>query len=193
MANSPSFDEIAERLSGPLRRYLQRLVGDPYTADDLLQQTLLRIGQGLASFEGRSSVKTWAFSIATRAAIDHLRKTGGKLRVVEASDLEELPGEDEEVGERLVIDEMNSCIREEIDSLPSDYRAAIVLHDLEGLTARETAEIMRCSLATAKIRIHRARQRLKKALERDCTFYHGSDQTLRCDRKAADPDARPTG
>jgi RNA polymerase sigma-70 factor (ECF subfamily) len=86
---------------------------------------------------------------------------------------------------------MNACIREEIDSLPGDYRAAIVLHDLEGLTAAETAEIVGCSLATAKIRIHRARLRLQKALERDCTFYYDSDQILRCDRKGADPDAEP--
>jgi len=189
MSSSPSFDDVADQLSGPLRRYLQRFVGDPCTADDLLQETLLRIDQGLASFEGRSSVKTWAFSIATRTAIDHLRKSRDKLRVAEASDMERLPAGDEEVGERLVLDEMNSCIRGEIDSLPGDYRAAIILHDLEGLTAAETAEIMGCSLATAKIRIHRARQRLRKALERDCTFYYGSDQTLRCDRKTADPDA----
>jgi len=189
----PSFNEVADQLSGPLRRYLQRFVGDPYAADDLLQETLLRIDRGLASFEGRSSVKTWAFSIATRTAIDHLRKTRGELRIAEASDVEGLSVGDEEIGERLVIDEMNSCIREEIDSLPADYRAAIVLHDLEGLTAAETAEVMGCSLATAKIRIHRARQRLKAVLERDCTFYFGSDQTLRCDRKATGPHTDPAG
>lgn len=54
---------------------------------------------------------------------------------------------------------MNICIREETDSLPGDYRAAILLHDLEGLTAVETVEMVGGSLATAKIRIHRARQR----------------------------------
>jgi len=57
------------------------------------------------------------------------------------------------VDERLIIDEMNSCVREVIDSLPEDYRAAIVLHDLEGQSAKETAEVVGCSVATAKIRI----------------------------------------
>ena len=191
MSKAPSFDELAKQLSAPLQRYLQRFVGDPYTAEDLLQETLLRISNGLPGFEGRSSPKTWAYSIATRTAIDHLRRIKNSLRAVEVDVEGSLPGADEDVEERLIIDEMNACIREEIDSLPGDYRAAIVLHDLEGLTAAETAEIVGCSLATAKIRIHRARLRLQKALERDCTFYYDSDQILRCDRKGADPDAEP--
>ena len=78
---------------------------------------------------------------------------------------------------------MNSCIREEIDSLPENYRAALLLHDIEGLTAAQTAEATGCSLANAKVRIRRARARLQKALERDCTFYADGDQPLRCDRK----------
>lgn len=191
MPETPSFDELAQQLSEPLQRYLRRFVGDPYAAEDLLQETLLRISRGLPGFEGRSSPKTWAYSIATRTAIDHLRKAKGSLPAAEADIEGGLPGPADDVSERLVIDEMNTCIREEIDSLPAEYRAAIVLHDLEGLTAAETAEIAGCSLATAKIRIHRARLRLKQVLQRDCTFYYDSDQTLRCDRKGSDPDAEP--
>jgi RNA polymerase sigma-70 factor (ECF subfamily) len=82
-----------------------------------------------------------------------------------------------------VLDQMNECIRQEIDALPADYRAAMILHDLEGLTAVQTARILDCTLATAKIRIHRARQRLKQYLKRDCEFYRDDDQVLRCDRK----------
>ncbi|MHC4340454.1 MAG: RNA polymerase sigma factor [Planctomycetota bacterium] len=192
MPNAPTFDEVAEQLSQPLQRYLERFVGEPYTAEDILQETLLRISKGLPGFEERSSLKTWAFSIATRAAIDHLRRSKNASRIAEVDAEEEFPGVDEDVGERLVIDEMNTCIREEIDSLPGDYRAALILHDLEGLTAVETAEISGCSLATAKIRIHRARARLRQALSRDCTFYYDRNQTLRCDRKPRDPDAGPT-
>jgi len=192
MSGAPRFDEVAEQLSGPLQRYLQRFVGEPHAAEDLLQETLLRISKGLPGFEGRSSLKTWAFSIATRTAIDHLRSIKDSTRIAEVDVEESLSGIDQEVGERLVIDEMNTCIREEIDSLPGDYRAAILLHDLEGLTAAETAEISGCSLATAKIRIHRARARLRQALKKDCTFYHDRDQTLRCDRKPRGPDAGPS-
>jgi RNA polymerase sigma-70 factor (ECF subfamily) len=192
VSNAPSIDEVADRLSAPLRRYLLRFVGEPYTAEDLLQETLVRIAKGLPGFERRSSLKTWAFRIATTTAIDHLRKCKDTPSIVAVDESEALAAEEPGVGERLVIDEMNSCVRDEIDSLPGDYRAAIVLHDLEGLTAAETAEIAGCSTATAKIRIHRARARLKKALENDCTFYYDRDQVLRCDRKGHAPEVGPS-
>jgi RNA polymerase sigma-70 factor (ECF subfamily) len=84
-----------------------------------------------------------------------------------------------------VVDEMNACVRQVIDSLPEDYRAALVLHDLEGLNAQQVAEICGCSLATAKIRIHRARHRLRGALQQQCEFYRDGDDVFRCDRKAS--------
>jgi RNA polymerase sigma-70 factor (ECF subfamily) len=102
---------------------------------------------------------------------------------VEVDDSVELPDADRPVDERLVIDEMNECVRQVIDSLPEDYRAALVLHDLEGHSAAETAEICGCSLPTAKIRIHRARFRLRGALQEKCDFYRDSESVLRCDRK----------
>ena len=89
-----------------------------------------------------------------------------------------------ELGEQVIIDEMNSCVREVIEHLPHDYRAAIVLHDLQGLTADETAEVCDCSVATAKIRIHRGRKRLREALSKECQFYYDRNQVLRCDRKS---------
>ena len=184
----PTFEELTEQLSGPLQRYLGRFAGDHQSAEDLLQETLMRISRGLPGFEGRSSLKTWAFSVATRTAIDHLRKSKAGSQIVEIEDAGDLPDPDDLIGERLVIDEMNSCIRDEIDSLTGDYRAAIILHDLEGLTGAETAEIVGCSLATAKIRIHRARARLKKILKKDCNFYRDENQVFRCDRKGSEPE-----
>lgn len=177
------FEEVAAQLSGPLQRYLGRLVGDQAAADDLLQEALLKIARGLPSFEGRSSLKTWCFTIATRVAADHFRRPATKARTVGIDETEKLPVSSLEVDQRLVIDEMSACVRGVIDALPADYRAALVLHDLEEMTAAETAEICGSSLATAKIRIHRARVRLKRALEEECSFYRGGDGVFRCDRK----------
>jgi len=175
--------EVAASLSEPLLRYLVRYVGEPAVAQDLLQETLIRVDRGLPGFEGRSSLKTWAFSIATRVAADYFRQPDNRVHIVDVDETAELSDADRSVDQRLVIDEMNACVREVIDSLPEDYRAAIVLHDLEGLSAIETAEVCGCSVATAKIRIHRARNRLRQALERECLFYRDDDNVLRCDRK----------
>ena len=71
-----------DELVGPLRHYLRRYAGDSELADDLLQETLIRISRGLAQFEGRAELKTWAFSIATRVAADHFRKPANRLSIV---------------------------------------------------------------------------------------------------------------
>ena len=178
------FEDVAQELSDPLRRYLERLVGYRASAVDLVQVTLVKIARGLPEFEGRSSIKTWAFTIATRVATDHFRRPHSRAQMVEIDESVPVLDSDVEIGQRLVIDEMNSCVRGVIDSLPEDYRMALVLHDLEGLTAAQTAEIVGCSLATAKIRIHRARRRLKEALNKQCDFYRDEENVFRCDRKS---------
>lgn len=182
-ARQPSIEKIVEELSQPLLRYLQRYTGDRAIAEDLLQETLIRIARGLPAFAGRASVKTWAFSIASRVAADHFRSPDRRASIVEVDEAAEVPDPDRAIDERIVVDEMNACVRQVIDSLPADYRAALVLHDLEGLSAAEVAEISGCTLATAKVRIHRARQRLGEALQRECDFYRDGDNVLRCEPK----------
>ncbi len=175
------FEDVARELAEPVLHYLERYVGEPALADDLRQETLLRVHQGLSTFSGKSSIKTWVFSIAHRVAADHYRQPGRKAEMVELDD------EHADIGlatdERLVVDEMNECVRQVINDLPDSYREALVLHDIEGLTAEQTAEVLDCTVATAKIRIHRARLRLKAALESTCEFYRDSESILRCDRK----------
>jgi RNA polymerase sigma-70 factor (ECF subfamily) len=179
----PSLGQIAEELSPSLLRYLRRYVGDPDLAEDLLQETLVRIARGLPSFGGRAQLKTWAFSIATRVAADHYRQPANRVRIVDVAEAPDVPDPDPSVEQRLVVDEMSVCVRQVIDSLPEGYRAALVLHDLEGLSAAQTAEISDCSLATAKIRIHRARRRLAAAMREQCEFYRDADNVLRCNPK----------
>jgi RNA polymerase sigma-70 factor (ECF subfamily) len=178
------FSDIARELSPALLRYLERYTGERAAAEDLLQESLLRISRGLASYQGRAALKTWAYAIATRVAADYFRSPARGIAIV-ATDAatEQVPDGEPRIDERIVVDEMNACVRQVIDGLPQDYRAALVLHDLEGLGAGEVAEVCGCSLATAKMRIHRARLRLKRALEKQCEFYRDADDVLRCDRK----------
>jgi RNA polymerase sigma-70 factor (ECF subfamily) len=174
--------DIARRLSGPLHRHLLRRVGDRAVADDLLQEALIRVSRGLPSFDGRSSVKTWAFAIATHVAADHFRGAGPATQASEIDDAM-LVDPTPSVDDRLVVDEMNVCVRQIVASLPADYRDAVVRHDLEGSSAKEMADLCGCSVATAKIRIHRGRTRLKAAFEEQCTFHRDTDLVLRCSRR----------
>lgn len=182
-ASDLPFEAAAREVSRAVLDYLVRYVGDPGVAEDLLQETLIRMNKGLARFERRASIKTWAFAIASRVAADYLRHPQRQTQLVDLEEAEAVADPASGVDERLVIGEMDECIRRTIDTLPDSYRTALILHDLEGLTAEQVAEIGECSLATAKIRIHRARQRLKDALAHRCTFYRDQDAVFRCDRK----------
>lgn len=175
----PSFEELAASLSEQLTAYLARMTGNAADADDLLQETLIRIARALPTFEGRSSPKNWAYRIATNVAIDFLRKTK-EGRFTEFGESEDRSNVDEE--DRLVLDEMNECVRGVIDGLPPDYRAALILFNLQGKSVAETAQILDISVSAAKVRIHRAKARLKEELNRQCDFYTSDQGNVRCDR-----------
>ena len=167
----------------PVLRYLQRYTGNHALAEDLHQETLLRIARGFAGFDGRASLKTWAFAIANRVAADYFRQPEKQKQIVDLDEADEIPDPDRDIGQRLIEDEMNQCVRQVIDSLPANYRAALILYDLEALSIEQTAEICQCSVANAKIRLHRARQRLKEALQKQCAFYRDDEGVYRCERK----------
>jgi RNA polymerase sigma-70 factor (ECF subfamily) len=175
------FDTLAREYSPLLRRFLQRQIGNPATAEDLLQETLLRVARGLAGFAGRASVKTWMFTIASNVVMDHLRQPDRRQHIVDIEEAAQIDDGRVTVEARMEFDEMNQCVRGVIDSLPPDYRTALILHDLEDMDCAQTAQVMGVSVGAAKVRIHRARARLKAALEQSCGFYHDSDNVFRCE------------
>jgi RNA polymerase sigma-70 factor (ECF subfamily) len=179
-----SVDSVLTEISLPVLLYLERYVGNRSLAEDLQQETLLRIARGFNTFDGRSSLKTWSFSIANRVAADYFRQPERRQQIVELDEANDAVDPDREIGERVIEDEMNHCVRQVIDSLPDNYRAALILYDLEELSIEQTAEACQCSVANAKIRIHRARLRLKEALKNQCAFYRDDEGVYRCDRKA---------
>lgn len=181
-SSSVRFEEAAAELSRPLLHYLDAFVGERTTAEDLVQETLIRMSKGFDAFRGEASLKTWAFSIATRVASDHFRKPENRLKIVGVDEGPDLPDPDAAAEEVAVLKEMNACIRQVIDSLPECYRAPLILHDLEGLSVAETAAICESPVPATKIRIHRARRRLEEALRAQCNLYHDSRNVLRCDR-----------
>ncbi len=172
-------------------RYLKR-IANPDDAEDLSQEVFDKINKGLNKFQGRSSLSTWIYRIATNTAIDKSRFAAYKYEMVHHSFEDGTSHEssgDPVVPASLVTDqlvirkEMSDCINEFVDTLPPDYRTVIVLSDLEGFVNKEIAEILGISLDNVKIRLHRARAKLKKALQEGCDFYYTDGNTLACDRK----------
>jgi RNA polymerase sigma-70 factor (ECF subfamily) len=191
MVSDHEFNEIFDEYHPRILRYLTRIVG-PDEAEDLSQEVFDKISRGLSRFQGKSSLSTWIYRIATNTAIDRSRSTAYKYgkthhpfeddKSHESSDVTVAPTSP--VTDQLVIrKEMSDCVNEFIDNLPPDYRTVIVLGELEGFANKEIAQILGISLENVKIRLHRARATLKNALREGCDFYYSEGNTLACDRK----------
>lgn len=183
------FDVIYREYKPKIERYLSRLCGEA-DAQDLTQTVFLKVSQSLAGFRGESSLATWIYRIATNAAHDHALSSRTKQRKtelffddVDAADdipVQSLSG----TGQEHILKEMNACIRGIVDQLPENYRTVLLLSEFEGFTNPEIAEMLGLSIETVKIRLHRARTHLRKAMECQCDLYRDGRNELMCDKKS---------
>jgi RNA polymerase sigma-70 factor (ECF subfamily) len=187
-----SFADIHASHREGISRYLHRMTRDLSLAEELTQESFIRVSRGLRNFRGESKLSTWLYRIATNVYLDHRRKEASRVpdpeafppALIDPPDPASLSGSGPKLPDRLFEDsEMGSCIREFVDRLAPDQRAVVILHDLEGLKNTEIAQILDCSLDTVKIRVHRARQKLKALLGEHCDFDYSQEDELRCDRK----------
>lgn len=173
------FQEVYDAFQPKMLRYMARMVSEN-EAEDLTQEVFVKLSRALNTYRGEASLSTWVYRIATNTALDRLRSPS--FQRMEPITLSDDPIEDggrtvlvkEEkppVEKQLIRDEMNDCIRGYIEKLPDDYRIVLILSEHEGLRNSEIAEILAISLDTVKIRLHRAKAKLKKELEEHCEFY----------------------
>jgi RNA polymerase sigma-70 factor (ECF subfamily) len=189
------FSDIYDEYHEKLLHYLQRMIGKN-DAEDVTQEVFVKIDNGLNDFEGKSSLSTWLYRIATNAALDRMKcrffredsKTMTLNNISKEPEAGNICLEEKSLSsERQAIrNEMNECIREFVDRLPTDYKTVIILSELKELKNQDIADILGVSLDTVKIRLHRARARLKEEFEAGCEFYRNEDNELACDRKSED-------
>ncbi len=190
------FPKIYDSFRPKILRYLTRLVGE-YEAEDLTQEVFIKIDQALKTFRGESQLSTWIYRIATNTALDRLRNRSFQ-RIAQKSSSNNLIAEGKietknlwtgektlSVEQQLIRQEMHECIRNVVENLLPNYRTVLVLSEFEELKDKEIAEILGLSLNTIKIRLHRARAKLRKELETHCNFYHDERNELACYLKNA--------
>lgn len=112
-----------------------------------------------------------------------MRRPVNKVQLVDLDEAGDIVDQAQEIGDKVIADEMSDCVRKVIDSLPDAYRSTLLLHDLQDFSLEQTAEIAGSTPGATKIRLHRARQRLRAALDQQCDFYHSRQGVFRCDRK----------
>lgn len=176
--------------------YVLSIAGSPDEAEDLTQEIFLRAHDRLSSLQDPAKLLPWLYRIATNACYDRFRqasfrnrpqsldgKTGGEA---ESTPSEPADKNAPRLDKLMEQDEMSACVRKYLMDLPDTYRAVMLLHDVEGLTNLEIAEMLGISLATAKIRLHRARERLRAALSEACSFSTDERGVVVCEPKPID-------
>lgn len=180
---SPDFKEIYQNFYMPIFRYVTRLVG-PYEAEDLTQEVFFKINQSLDSFRGDAKLSTWVYRIATNTSIDHMRRNQTSDRASkELTSKIAIQSQVIDLNSQVIRNEMNDCIHLLINDLPEQYRMVLVLKEFEGFSNSEIASILGVSLDTVKIRLHRARARLKNEMDCRCHLYLNERNELACERK----------
>lgn len=183
------FKTIHKTYGQRIRLYLEKLAGIS-EAEDLTQETFVKVSRSLSTFRGESSLSTWIYRIATNTALDRIRKqqlSEAALSLDAAGEMADKnlwTGELRSIDQQVIRKEMNDCIRNVVASLPDIYRTIIVLSELEGFKNEEIAQILGVSLETVKMRMHRARAKLKEELAKHCILYHDDRNVLSCDLKS---------
>ncbi len=176
------FAKLVEAYSGQIYKLALRILENQQDAEDVLQETFLKAYRSIANFEGRSSIATWLYRIATNEALMIVRKRRPELSL-------EIEGQDDRGDEiaapyhftdwrflpekELQSSEAKQQMDQAVQSLPASLRAVFILRDIEDLSVKETAEILRISEGAVKTRLLRARLRLRE----DLSEYFGKALT----------------
>lgn len=185
------FSKIYDNFYEKILRYLSKLVGRD-EAEDLCQEVFIKIDKSLGDFRKESKLSTWIYRIATNSALDFLKSRSHKLHKA-ANSIEE----NKEVlqkqlatkqchspaDQQLIRDEMSDCVKGYVDELPQDYRIVLLLSVVEEFKNQEIADVLGISLDNVKVRLHRAKAKLRDSLTKNCDFYRNEQNVLACDKK----------
>ena len=166
--------------------YIRGMVRSSSEAEDLTQEAFLRAHRERETVKDPEATLAWLYRIATNVALDRLRQRKSLATRVSKVDLADIdppdPGE-RSLEQILDQDQMSACVHRFLVDIPDTYRSVILLHDMQGLTGSEIAAMLKVPLPTVKIRLHRARRRLKTALEAGCKFSCDSRGVFICEPK----------
>jgi RNA polymerase sigma-70 factor (ECF subfamily) len=172
--DAEAFAALLRRHQGKVYRLAMNMTRNSQDAEEVTQDVFLTVYRKLGAFDGRAAFSTWLYRVATNAALMKLRgrRSEPHLPIEEAgptfaadgrfarpvADWSELPED------QLLSAESRRVLAEAIEALPPDYKAAVVLRDIEGLSNQEVAETVGTTVLAVKSRLHRARLALRERL-----------------------------
>jgi RNA polymerase sigma-70 factor, ECF subfamily len=180
------FWEIYDQYYAKVRRFILALVKDEWVADDLIQETFIRVQQNVESLRDPSKLSSWIFRIAYNLCQDHFRESETSRRE-ESIDQEEGEGlketliqEGRDIQKELEQGQMGECVQDQISLLPESLRTVLLLFAIMEFSHQEIADILGITAKNVKVRLHRARKRLKPILQEKCSFERDERNVLVC-------------
>jgi RNA polymerase sigma-70 factor (ECF subfamily) len=167
-------------------RYIMNMVRDTMEAEDLTQETFLRAYRRRDSLRDEGARTTWLYRIATNVCYDRFRQYARREPMESQTDIDQVDVAEPDtpsLQKAIERDDMSACVQDYLNGLSDSYRAVILLHDMHELTSPEIAQLLGESLDAVKIRLHRARRKLRAALEAGCEFSYDERSVLTCDPK----------
>ena len=166
------FSRLVEANYEMIYRLSIRMVNNPQDAEDILQETFLKAYRHLKNFDGRSSLSTWLYRIATNEALMFLRRQKpGQISIEEPLDTDDIEQEPIQIVDwgslpesELLSTEAMAYLNKAVEKLSPSLRAVFILRDIQGLSTQETSEVMSISETAVKTRLSRARLSLRKEL-----------------------------
>jgi len=180
------FWEIYDQFYGKVRKFILALVKDEWVADDLIQETFLKIQNNLKNLKDPSKLSSWIFRIAYNLCQDHFRrsKISHREERIDQEGMEDfkeaLVQKGPDIQKELEQREMGECVQNQINLLPESLRTVLILFDIMEFSHQEIADILEITVKNVKVRLHRARKKLKPILEEKCSFERDDRNVLVC-------------
>ncbi len=168
--NDDSFVEIIRDYKDGLMLYINGYVGNIHVAEDLMQETFVRIVLKKPRFSGKSSFKSWLYAIGRNIAVDYIRKCA-RNSVILTDDITVLSRDEESVEKEYLRDERKILLHRVMKRLNPDYRKVLYLIYFEDIPMRDAASLMKKSYKQTDNLIYRAKQSLRSELEKEDFVY----------------------
>jgi RNA polymerase sigma-70 factor (ECF subfamily) len=167
-----AFDELVARYKGRLFSFILRMVKDPTLAEELTQETLIRVYIHAAKYREIAKFSTWVFTIATNLVRNKMRQRSRRPRLISlnpAPEADEMPVDPEDTladpSEGIHREELSALISEATSRIPEKYRIPFLLREVEQLSYEEIQQVTGLKLGTVRSRINRARNRFRKLIK----------------------------
>lgn len=167
-----AFAELVDLYKDKLFHLGYRMLSNRHEAEDVVQETFLRVHKNWSRYDDKQKFSTWIYRIATNLCIDRLRKRKPSYYLdAEMNDQEGMdgytlfPGDDKTPETEYLLSETQRTIHQAIAGLPAKYKSVIILRYLQEMSLQEISEVLDMPVTTVKTRVHRGREFLRKKLE----------------------------